>query len=48
MSVEEILRFSGDVTLDLNNLGFKEITTQFGSVIGQFRKGTDLIEGIAR
>jgi len=27
MSVEEILRFSGDVTLDLHNLEFKEITT---------------------
>ena len=34
--------------IDFSNLEFKEIKTQYGKITGQFRKGTDIIEGIAR
>lgn len=34
--------------IDSANLEYKEIKTQYGMITGQFRKNTEIIEGIAR
>lgn len=52
LAISEILRYSanmGDTSIfDGSELEYKEVNTPYGMVTGQFRKGTDIIEGIAR
>lgn len=52
LSIQEIIKYSQSSTalalIDSANLEYKEIKTQYGMITGQFRKNTDIIEGIAR
>ena len=51
LAIQDILRYSaghGGPLIDGSTLEYKEVKTQYGMVTGQFRKGTDIIEGIAR
>lgn len=52
LAIQDILRYSvGQVSTSLfdgTQLEYKEVKTPYGMVTGQFRKGTEIIEGIAR